>query len=90
MSFKTLCLATMIAASGGAMVTSWVHEQERPLNRYEKIEIEALVFFAAQRNGIDETALRHDTAAKLGLFRLDDLTAADFPTARRYLQERAQ
>ncbi|MDE2030565.1 MAG: hypothetical protein KGI97_08410, partial [Alphaproteobacteria bacterium] len=48
MSFKTLCLTTILAAAGGCGVaTMAARANERPLNRYEKTEIDALLFYAA-------------------------------------------
>ena len=90
MSFKTLCLATILAAVGGGVVTNVVRSGERPLNRYERVEIQALIFYASKVKGINEDDLRRDVEKQTGVFRLEDMTAEDFPVARRYLQEKAQ
>jgi ABC-type sugar transport system substrate-binding protein len=90
MSFKSLCLATILAAAGGGLVTTFAHEHERPLNIYEKTEMEALVFYTSQLKGMDETALRHEVETKIGIPHFDDMTAGDFSAARRYLQEKAR
>jgi hypothetical protein len=89
MSFKTLCLTTFLAAAGGGLVTNFTHENARPLNRYEKTEIQALVFYAAKVKGLDEAVLRRDLEEKMGVSSLDELMAGEFPEVRRFLQERA-
>ena len=90
MTFKALCFTAILAAAGGGTVTAWVHEDERPLNHYEKIEMQALVFYASKHKGINEDTLRHEVEEKIGVARFDDMTAGDFAAARRYLQEKAQ
>ena len=90
LSFKALCLTTLLAAAGGALVTDWVREDDRPLNRYERFEVQALVFYAAKLKAVDEDVVRHDVAAKIGLAHFEDMTAGDFPAALRYLQKKAQ
>ncbi|MFA4993901.1 MAG: hypothetical protein WC521_01155 [Bdellovibrionales bacterium] len=90
MSFKTLCFTTLLAATGGNVISTYVHEQSRPLNRYEKVELQALVYYAAKIHGISESFLREDVERQVGVDHFDDMTAKDFLTARRYLQEKAQ
>jgi len=90
MTFRTLCFTTLLAAAGGGAVTAYMHEAERPLNRYEKIEIQALVFYTAKLKGIDEDNLRREVEQQVGIDRIDDMTAAEFPAARKYLQEKAR
>jgi hypothetical protein len=90
MTFKALCFTSLLAAGGSALVTNALREDVRPLNRYEKTEIKALIFYTTKTKGIDETALRQDIAAKWGTQNIDELTSADFPALRRFLQEKAQ
>ncbi len=90
MSFKTLCSTTLLAAAGGSVVSTCVHEQVRPLNRYEKVELQALVFYAARLQGVSENILRQEVEKKVGINHFDNMTAKEFSTARRYLQEKAQ
>ena len=90
MTFRTLCFTTLLAAAGGNLISTYVHEHSRPLNRYEKIELQALVFYAAKTKALDEDLLRREVEQKVGIASFDDLTAKDFPVARRYLQEKAQ
>ena len=88
MTFKTLCLTAL--AADGSLVTSLMHEEDRRLNRYEKMEIDALLFYVSKMKGIDEENLRHDVEKQTGIISLDDLTANQFPAIRLYLQEKAQ
>jgi hypothetical protein len=90
MTFKALCFTTILAAGGGGLITSLMHEKERPLNRYERYEMQALLFYTARLKGTQEESLRHIIEQKIGIARFDDMTAGDFPTARCYLQEMAQ
>jgi len=90
MSFRTLCFTTLLAASGGYVVSTVVHEQVRPLNRYEQVELKALVFYTARLQGISEDILRREVEKKVGVDHFDNMTAKEFSTARRFLQEKAQ
>ena len=89
-NLKTLYLTAIIAAAGGGFMTTELQNRDRPVSRYEKIEIEALIFYTAQTKGIDQTQLRHEVEQKTGVSSLNDLTSAEFPAVRRYLQEKAQ
>ena len=88
MSFRVLCLATMLAAVGGAAVTSFVAESRRPLNHYEKTEIDALIFYAAKQKGLDETQLRRELLMRFRLPSYDAMTEGDFTAVRAWLQNR--
>jgi hypothetical protein len=90
MSFKTLCFTTLLAATGGNLISAYVHEQIRPLNRYEKTELQALIYYAAKIKNIDEDLLRQEVEKRVDVEHFDDITAKEFPAARRYLQEKAQ
>jgi hypothetical protein len=85
-SFKTLCMATILTAFGSLAVTQWVNETRRPINRLEKTELDALIYYAAHTKGINEKNLRRDVAGKVGVTDFDDMTEGDFIIARRYLQ----
>jgi hypothetical protein len=95
LSFMTLCLTTFLASSGTNLITPCAHEngvlgKKRPLNRYEKVELEALILYAAKTKGLDEDNLRHDVETRIGVAHLHEITSADFAAARRYLQETGQ
>lgn len=89
LSFRTLCLVTVLAALGGSGATALVADMRRPLDQYEKTELDALVFYAARQKGIDESILRHEVLEKLKLASFGAMTERDFIQARAYLQSRA-
>ena len=90
MTFKTLCFTTLLAAATGNVISTYVHEQGRPLNKYERIELQALVFYTAQTKNMDEAAIRNKVEAHVGGTAFDDMTAKEFLLARRFLQEKAR
>jgi hypothetical protein len=85
-SFKTLCMATILTAFGSLAVTEWIHETRRPMNRVEKTELDALIYYAAHTKGMNEKNLRREIASKIDVNSFDDMTEGDFIIARRYLQ----
>lgn len=89
MSFKTLCLATVLTAISSSAVTGLIIETRRPLNHYEKTELDALIFYAAHQKGLNENDLRRDVLREIGLSNLDSMTESDFIKARTYLQNKA-
>jgi hypothetical protein len=89
LSFKMLCLATILTGLGSSAVTGWIVEMHRPLNHYERTELDALVFYAAREKGLQEEDLRREVLAKLNLASFDAMTESDFIAARRYLQNKA-
>jgi hypothetical protein len=89
LSFKMLCLATVLTGLGSSMATGWMVEMRRPLNHYEKTELDALIFYAARQKGLAEEDLRREVLAKFGLPSFDAMTEGDFLTARSYLQNKA-
>lgn len=88
LSFKALCLATVLTAFGSSAITGWVVETRRPLNKYEKTELEALVFYAAKQKGLNEDDLRHEVLVQLNLSSFETMTEHDFVNARAYLQNK--
>lgn len=85
LSFKTLCLATVLAAIGSSAITGLVIETHRPLNHYEKTELDALVFYTAHQKGLSEEDLRREVLDKLHITSFDAMTEQDFIKARDYL-----
>ena len=90
MSFKTLCLATCLAAVGGGVVAEWHAETARPINRYEKTELSALIFYASRLKNLNEDAVLQSVRNRFNVASIDDLTERDFPAVRRYLQDKIQ
>ena len=89
LSFRMLCLATVLTAVGSSAVTGLVIETRRPLNHYEKTELDALVFYAAHQKGLDQDNLRSEVLSALNLPSFDAMTEHDFIAARNYLQNKA-
>jgi len=87
---KAVCLAAFIAAFGSQFVTHAIDENRRPLNRYEKVELEALIFYASRAKALDHEALRLDLLNKIARTSIEDMSRADFNQAREYLQSRLQ
>jgi hypothetical protein len=86
LSFKVLCFATMLAAFGGSAVTEWINEARRPITRYEKVELDALVFYAARLKGMNEDVLRREIENRVGVSDFTDLTEHEYVIAKSYLQ----
>lgn len=83
---KAICMAAFLAAFGGSAVTAWIDAQRRPITHYERVELKALLLYAAQNNAHDETSLRHVMQQQLALANLDDLSFADYVRVRDYLR----
>ncbi|MBV8548435.1 MAG: hypothetical protein JO126_03135 [Alphaproteobacteria bacterium] len=90
LSLSIVCLTTVLSAAAGSMMTGWIVELHRPINRYERTELDALIFYAAHEKNLDESSLRHEVAAHLNIVNLEDMNLADFRAARLYLQDRAR
>ena len=89
LSFKMLCLATVLTAASSSAVTGFIIEARRPLNHYEKTELEALISYTAKQKNIHEDDLRHEVLTKLNITSFDAMTENDFIAARSYLQGKA-
>ncbi|MDD5586272.1 MAG: hypothetical protein PHY92_04860 [Alphaproteobacteria bacterium] len=85
-SLKTLCLTALLAAFGGATVAHVFDEARRPVSRYERVELNALLYYAARQKALDEESLRRDVVAKLALPGLEDISVYDFRRASDYLK----
>lgn len=57
----------------------------RPANRYECVEVDALIFYTARENMIDEAELRKTICEKMGFTSFAELTLADYTKIRNYL-----
>lgn len=90
LTFKTLCFTTFLAAASSAVISTYVHEQNRPIGKYEKIELRALVFYAAKRRNVSEDVLRQEVEMRFDIAGIENITTKEFPEIRRFLQEKAQ
>lgn len=90
LTVKATALAALLAAAGSASLTHLVEEARRPISRYERVEIEALVFYTSRQMAISEDTLRHEIRSFLSLNSLADITVHDYKRVRNYLWERIQ
>ncbi|MEJ0063862.1 MAG: hypothetical protein WDO70_11920 [Alphaproteobacteria bacterium] len=87
-SLKTVALAAMLSAAGASGATVLALDYARPLNRYEKIELIALIRYAADTQHIEKDSIRDAFFDQFGIVSLDDLSNAQMNEARDYLQKR--
>ena len=90
LSIRIVIATLILTAIGSSAVTRWAMDNQSPISRYEKANLDALVFYIARNKGIDEKILRQDLAAKMDVREFSDITKQDFPVIQRYLQEKAQ
>lgn len=87
-SFKSLFLFSLLTAAGASTVTFWAADTQRPLNHYERTELDALVFYTAHQKNVGEDSVRTELLAKLKANSFNQLTERQFSEARRYLHSR--
>lgn len=85
-SLKAFLLTAFLAALGGAYTTQAIEKVRRPLTRYERVELDALVFYASRLNAAKEQDIRDAMLTRLARQNMDELTFSDFTRARDYLQ----
>ena len=85
-----LILAVFLTAVASSAMTKWVLDGRRSIDRYERAELDALIFYIARTKGLDEKDLRQDIQTRLDIQELTDIKDRDFSVVRRYLQEKAQ
>lgn len=86
--FRAFCIATIVAALGSACVTNYFSENRRPISRYERVELEALVFYAARIKGMNEDVLRQEVENRVGINDFGDFSVRDYRSAKNYLQSK--
>lgn len=89
-SIRAACLAAVAAVFGGASFTHMIDEMRRPVTRFEQVEINALVFYAAREKATSEEAVRNDIQETLQLKSLENISAHEYKRVRNYLWERLQ
>ncbi|MDD3183069.1 MAG: hypothetical protein PHD48_09745 [Alphaproteobacteria bacterium] len=87
-TLKIAAITAIISAFGGASLASLVDEMRRPINRYEQVEIEALIFYAARQNALTKDAVKNETEKALALTSILDINAMDYRRVRDYLREK--
>jgi hypothetical protein len=85
-SFKVLCIAAIVAALGSSGLTIWFDDARRPVTRYERVELDALIFYAARLKGVGEDSLRLEIENCTGVSDMRDLTERDYVIAKTFLQ----
>jgi len=66
------------------------HPSNRLANKYERTEIDALIFYTARENKIEESFLRNSIYNDLDIKTLDNLNLVDYTKIRSYLWEKAK
>jgi len=84
-SLKTVCFVALLAGFGGGGIAHLLEETHRPANRYERVEIDALIFYAAREKALNEAQLRAEIQDDLALSSLDAMTVEDYKNARTLL-----
>jgi hypothetical protein len=87
LTLKTLCLAMLLTAFGSSVVTHWIDENRRPINRYEKVELDALIFYTARIHSRDADAIRQGLLSRLSIESLDNINVNDFRRVRDLLRQ---
>lgn len=85
-SLKTMALVALLSAGASGATGALVAEHYRPLNRYEKTELRALIHFAAKTRAQPTAILEADLRQQFMIASLDDLTLAQMNRARLFLQ----
>lgn len=67
------------------MLSNIALENARPANRYERVEIDALVFYAARQLHVSEELIRSELRDVALVQQTPELTVADYHRARAYL-----
>jgi hypothetical protein len=86
-TLKTLCLAALLAAFGSCGLTHLFDEARRPINRYERVELDALLYYATHVQAADESRLRQELRHKLAVVSFDNLNVFDYRRTRDYLRD---
>ena len=80
----------MLAAAGSSVVTDYIADARRPLNRYEKVELDALIFYAARIKNTDEDSIRREVESRTSVQDFADFTRRDYRMAQDYLRGEIQ
>ena len=84
-SLKTVVLAALISASVAGTGSAALVGHARPLNYYEKTEIQALIYYAAKIRHCESDGILEDLYHQFAIHTLDELTRAQLPDVRLYL-----
>lgn len=84
-ALKAAAVAAFLTAIGTSAAVYFLDEMRRPINRYERVELDALVFYAAREARTDEAVLREKIRDILSLPSLQNMTTTDYVRVRKYL-----
>lgn len=88
LALKAACLAALLSATPSTLDPQLAPQTVRPANRYERFEIEALLFYTARQLHLGEPALRQEVLTALKLSSFEDISALDYLRLRDYLWTR--
>ena len=86
LNLTTILMTTLLATAVGYHAGSHGRYSYRLLNRYEKVEMQALIFYASKVRNLNEVAIRHEVERFVGA-PINEMNAKDFPLARSFLQD---
>ncbi len=86
-SLKTMALVALLSAATAGSGSLLAAEHYRPLNRYEKTELRALISYAAKQGLADSASIEQALFVQFDIQSLDELTAAQMQAARQFLQK---
>lgn len=81
----TSALTAPLSIAGSTSITMLTAEQARPLNRYEKTELLALIHYAAKRHQVAPSSSEAALLQQCAVQSLDDLQHAALPAAHLFL-----
>ena len=90
MTVPMLAATALLSAAGGGAAAAAITELNRPINRFEQVEIEALVFYVARQKQQTEQAVRSSLRQTFGMAETDHLNVGEFQRVRNYLRRSAQ
>ena len=85
---KVAAFTALLAAFGSASLTHMIDEMRRPINRYERVEIEALIFYAAREQARSIHDIQNEIEQDLALSSINGISAADYRRIRDYLRKK--
>jgi hypothetical protein len=88
----TLTCGTLAATTAISLVIamgSCVYQsQNQPINKYQRVEIEALMTYVAEANKTDVSKLRQEFAKNFGVTHVDQITIREMDDVRRYFHQK--
>ncbi|MCL2474486.1 MAG: hypothetical protein FWF23_06285 [Alphaproteobacteria bacterium] len=86
LNMVTIFMTAFVTTAVCYYVDAYGHHSDRPLNRYEKIEMQALIFYASKIKNLNESMIQYEVELLVGAS-IDKMNVKDFPAARSFLQD---